>query len=521
MIEIKVLNEPVIMIDEATANLSHDPENPTVINPISGAKAGIGVFVLGGHPIVAGLGSLNGAGSWSNNPYTIIEYVKYNNEYVFEPFDKIKHATFISTTMNDSDKGWILRGGDWWPMNMNKSLQIPDLSNKIHDIISSIGAFIDVNYLISSPKLMSLVRLHGDRLSPKTAMGADRDAGWLQRYWDYRSGEPKLTGYQTFFQRGTEGMHNMHYDTLLWNAFAFLLDQTQTNWDFGYHNALVHACLGRVHIKNSQWNGRSRYEKGFTTPGDWNLPDWAKQWSLGLSMWAFLTDDPILVYVLNQSLDRLKLTTPQQAWDGAWGERIGANWLHEVVTASILRPNEQIYKTHMSNAVDYFLSLRNTAGWWTNIGNGGTAPASPWMASKLIHAMWRALNELNEPWDSHRRQEVVAAAEAIYRDGFYEWNGVIRCRYRFPPQSSPLEETPAQLAISIPMFRIMAIYYPEKWLALYERVSTWSANNVGLGWSDITNNIPAPTVDKVGIEYSRQGIGWIKACKMYLQGCKI
>lgn len=522
MIKVTLYGGQVLEFDPNT--ISKDPWAPTVLTPKLGAAFAFDRILL------VGIGDFIGEGSWSNNPYTVVTTVQSVVDGVTKDiwkWDPVIHKCFISTTMTDSNKGFIIRGGDWYPVDVLNNLFLPEPDfnqrhQRILDVLRLVVQFVDHTYILNNPKLMHLIKLHGDGQFPQVTAGKNHDAGWLQRNWKYRTGEYNLTAWGEDFQRGSEGFNNCHYDALLWTAFAYMLDQTPANWNFGYSNALIHACIGRMHTKGSKWQGRARYEKGFTTPGDWNAPSWGKQWSLGLAIWAYITLDPLLIAVLNESMDKLKLVTPQQAWNGAWGERIGANWLHEVNLAYTIRPGEVLYKQHIDNAVTYFLSLRNTKDWWTNIGDSN-APASPWMASKMIHALWNSLDLLGEAPDSQRRLEVIKSAEAILRDGFYEYKGHLRCRYRFPPhpEATAANETPALVAISLPMLRVLAEHSPAKYTDLYAQTSTWLANTVGIGWSEVANDLPAPDINLIGIEFPRQGLGWTKACKMYLQGCKV
>lgn len=416
-----------------------------------------------------------------------------------------------------SRDAWIVRGGDWiWLPETTAGLENhPELAGGFLALANSI---VDLEYL-AQPRLAGLLSLFGDRGSPAKATGAARDIAWTVHNWKARSGEVPARGWLAEFPRWGDGFVNGQYNELLWLAIRWAQDPTDRNWVFGLRAALAHACVGRVHTGPDR--GRAQYEKGFVLPGDYFAPDWAKSWISGLAAWAYLSGHPVLLEALNEALDSIVVPTPRQVWSGSWGARIGANWLHDCVTASLLRPWDRRYIARMDQAVTDFLALRDPVnGRWINRGNGGTAPASPWMQAKLVHAMWRALERLHggDALADPRAIEVLKAAKAVVDQGIYQFNGLPRCWYRFPPHPEQAQDSPALLGFMLPAIRILSRVDPS-YGVLRREVEAFVRDQAGTTAGRSWTGKPPPAITEVGYEFHEGGIGGNpKAVKEWLMG---
>ena len=368
--------------------------------------------------------------------------------------------------------------------------------------------------LADHPRTVALIQCFDDRhLARSTPFGAT-DLGWLIRHHDYTFGGLPRTGwYKGICPRGAGGYDNWHYDGLMWLALHYMVNPRPDLYRFGVQQAIAHACYGRNW--SGPYAGFARYEKGNAFIGEnYSEHDWAKQWSAGLIVWHRLTGNPILGLQVQLMREQLKASDPNTTWQGYWGARIGSHYLEELLAHYLVNREPWIVEKARQFMVNCKLwQLEN--GCWPNKGNGGTAEESPWMQVQLVTAIFRWLEhapELREVWSP---EDAAAAGAAIWKLGSQRKYGKPMLKYRFLT-TEKLAPSMHLTAFAVPMLRFMAAHDPAKYGALYREVSDFVFSYAGTDIAGIVAETPTP-ISELGIRFPREGPGWSKALRFYLE----
>jgi hypothetical protein len=230
---------------------------------------------------------------------------------------------------------------------------------------------------------------------------------------------------------GAEGFCNGHYDLPFWAWVNWL----QTGDDATY-SAALRWSIGQVtsgFIWSGPAKGMYRTEKGIDHVGSFGNPIWEKNWCRSTVMAWHVTGMPVFRLAAEAHRSAL-LALPANYWNGEWGARIPARILDDMLVLQegmgyTMAARAVPFVRHVVSHADPVLNI------WTNKGNNGNAPASPWMSAECWLACWQWMSR--EPSLADLRPRLMAIGRSILDRGIKPTPNGPLCWYRFHPAFEP------------------------------------------------------------------------------------
>lgn len=395
----------------------------------------------------------------------------------------------------------------------NQKYMAPDESHR--DLVQSlVNSVSGVKRITKYPRLKRLQETFSDKRQPLQTPFGETDMGWLLEYWsNTMGGQDKLGWYDRVCTRGSGGFDNWHYDGLVWLGLNYLENPSQSNYEFGYQQAMAHACYGRSWSGSAK--GMARYEKGNEFIGEaFSDKAWEKQWSGGLILWWLITGNPVFKMQIDMMREYLKKSNPDNVWKGYWGARIGSHYLDELREHYLVKKEDWI----LDKARQF---MANCKKWqapdkcWDNKGSSKTE--SPWMQAQLITSMFKWLEQAPELSDTWSIADIVESGAAIWTLGSHRLYNKPMFYYRFRG-NIVLAPSMHITAFAVPMLHHMSAHDPA-WKETYKEVRDFVVDYAGTDLNGVVTDQPTP-ITELGYRFPREGPGWSKALRFYLVAMK-
>lgn len=368
-------------------------------------------------------------------------------------------------------------------------------------------------------RIRHLIGLHQDEsLTQKTPYN-ETDMGWLQRHFTYtHGGQPHVGWYHgTAFRSGSNGYDNNHYQRIFWMLVEMLLEKDTAHrdtvlWPYFVEQSIAHLALGR--FWGGPDKGAARDEKGTHLVGDSNRVPVSKQWVMDLGAgYLMFKGHPAFEEAIRNCADWWFRRGADKAWQGYWGVRQASHHIEDLVNIALMIPDLRVdcvkHIKDMLHNLDRFLDRDHYV--WLNLGNGGAAEESPWMASQAVSACFRSWELLPETQGfGPTKDDLLNVMKEMFTDKGSELIAGFRVlRYRYHTTTHPARYI-VNTSWAVPALRHLVNHDPVWAAKQYKETKTLIQEYAGASIAELwAGNPPAPK--DMGFRFPPQGGAWPKS----------
>lgn len=409
-------------------------------------------------------------------------------------------------------KNHVLPHGAALPILFDDGTWNPPTESEVRGIRQLIFSCTNIEALNSPEwsRVRELLRNFKDDNQPANTPLNETDTGWHQRNFHTFAGGSPLEGWYdgVAFKTQANGFNNWHYNMAWWIGINWLLeddaDKRAAQWPYVLEQLLAYCAFGRDWTDAGM--GQSLDEKGQHRVGDSNRRPYSKYYVLNLIMGALLTNQhDFFMDQIRAEGEFWKTKTADQVWKSYWGAREGTRNLSNAAYIALVAPDMRgDMVKEATDMLDNYDKYLDRSSWvWPNLGNGGNAEESPWMAAQVVAdilRVWELLPETQGHGPS--RQDLVNIVDTILSDyGSVKHGNWHLLRYRYHTVQTPAHYS-SLTAWIVPALRLLG--HP-----LYEHYATLSQQYCGSYTVDIANGSPRP-IDEIGARDARNGAANIK-----------
>lgn len=373
-------------------------------------------------------------------------------------------------------------------------------------------------------RIYHLAMLHLGGPQPANTPHLETRIEWWQENAGSNLGYTRKRGWYfgTLPGRDGNGWSNWHYNRLLWMTVALCYasqEEREAAWPFYIQQAAAYTCFGRAWSGPNE--GQSRDEKGQVYVGDSGRWPYEKDWVSNLVGPWMLTGQELFKEALDKA-STFYANLPLTAWQGAWGSRIPARIIENMLQLHMvgyveLLPSLSSWLTHVGTYLD-------RANWiWPNLGNRGDAPETPFMQSELsavILRVWEQIPSLRDVGVT--RAEIVKVMQRVMdtspSGGSDLVNGFACLKYRYhtPTNTGPMfARFASNTAFALPALRLLQNELPAQYVNCREFVQRYAGSSM----SDVAAGTPYD-INQIGYRFPREGSAWPKTVLTWVEAVR-